>query len=115
LLAPVDSAGVPTVSKVKDMVDYFLGNPVVANPLPFDVNQIYAQRGVVPQCAMRVVKDSATQQFKHYKDPRPCHCSFESFATGKTSTGCIPCTADSTCTAISPTQVCSYGYCEDVK
>ncbi len=114
-LAAVDSTGVPTVPKVKDMIDYFLGNPVVANPFPFDVNQIYAQRGVVPQCAMRVAKDSATQMFKHYKDPHPCHCNFQSLAIGTAPASCIPCTDNSTCVAISPTQACSHGYCEQVQ
>jgi hypothetical protein len=112
LVAPVDSSGVPTNIDVKHMIDWFQENPVQdpSLQLPFDVNEIYALRGVVPQCAMKVTKDGDEPVFKHYQAPAPCHCSFQVLATGKTCIpGCTACTDSSTC----PTgKICSHGYCE---
>ena len=112
LVTQVDGNGVPVKPLVKKIIDWMQDNPL-SDPslaLPFELNQIYAQRGVVPLCAMRVTKDSDQLGFRHYRHPRPCHCSFEILATGKTSTpGCTPCTVDSTC---GTGQVCSHGYCE---
>ena len=110
LVAVVDANGVPISVGAKKIIDWLLDNPL-SDPsltLPFDLNQIYAQHGVVPQCAMRVTKDADEPIFRHYRHPMPCHCSFEMLATGKTSPGCTPCTDSSTCRA----KVCSHGYCE---
>jgi ABC-type phosphate transport system substrate-binding protein len=101
----VDSTGMPTNDGAKKIIYWMQGNPL-ADPLPFDINEIYAQRGVVPQCAMRVTKDSDLPVFRHYTDPSPCHCSFEMLATGKTS--CTPCSTAAPCA----TGQCSHGYCE---
>jgi len=108
---PNDPSGVPVNPNAKKIVDWMQGNPV-SDPtlqLPVDINAIYATTGVVPQCAMRVTKDSDMPVFRHYRDPWPCHCSFEMLATGKTSPGCVACTDSSTCAA---NQICSHGYCE---
>jgi len=109
LVTPVDANGVPVNPGAKKIIDWMQGNPA-ADPLPFDVNEIYAERGVVPQCAMRVTKDNDMPVFRHYTDPAPCNCSFEMLATGKTCIpGCTACTGSSTC----PTgKICSHGYCE---
>ena len=101
----VDANGVPVKARAKKIIDWMQGNPA-ADPLPFDVNQVYAERGVVPQCAMRVTKDSDQSLFRHYTDPAPCHCSFEMLATG--TTNCTPCSASSPCAK----GQCSHGYCE---
>jgi hypothetical protein len=113
LVAAVDpSTGVPTDLAAKHVIDWFQGNPV-QDPtlqLPFDVNEIYAQRGVVPQCAMKVTTDGDFPIFRHYTAPQPCHCSFLVLATGKTNIpGCVACADSSTCQA---NQICSHGYCE---
>jgi hypothetical protein len=109
LVAKVDSSGVPINANARLIIDWMLENPLSdpALTLPFDLNEIYAQRGVVPQCAMRVIKNDDSPIFKHYKHPRPCHCSFEMQATGKSS--CKPCVDPSTCEA---GQQCTHGYCE---
>jgi len=111
LLTKVDASGVPTNAQVKKIIDWMQDNPL-SDPslaLPFDLNQIYATRGVVPQCAMRVTKESDQLGFKHYRHPKPCHCSFDFLATGKASSACTACVDSSTCGA---GQVCSHGYCE---
>ena len=105
LVTQVDSMGVPTNPGAKKIIDWMQGNPS-ADPLPFDVNEVYAQRGVVPQCAMRVTKDSDMPVFRRYTDPSPCNCSFDLLATGKTS--CTACSAAAPCAK----GQCSHGYCE---
>jgi hypothetical protein len=113
LLAPVDASGVPTNPRVKRLIDWFQGNPVSdpAAVLPFDINEIYAQRGVVPQCAMRVLQQGDAPVFGHYTHPQPCHCSFEALATGRTN--CLPCPVQTGGACPSGTS-CSHGYCEPV-
>ena len=113
LVAAVDSKGVPTPEVAKHVIDWFQGNPVdPALQLPFDINEIYAQRGVVPQCAMKVKTDADKPVFSHYSPPQPCHCSFQFLATGKTS--CAACTGTDA-SACPDKQVCSHGYCEPVQ
>jgi hypothetical protein len=112
LVAAVDAGGVPTNPGARKLIDWFQGNAVTdpALQLPFDVNEVFAKKGVVPQCAMRVTKDSDLPRFRRYRHPQPCHCSFEMLATGKKSIpGCIACADSSTCAA---GKVCSHGYCE---
>jgi len=114
LVAAVDSNGVPTLPLVKNLVGWFQGS-VDQVKLPFDLNEIYALRGVVPQCAMRVTKDSDLPVFKHYKHPQPCHCAFQVLATGKSSIpGCVPCAAVDGGTSCPDGQICSSGYCEAI-
>ena len=118
LIAAVDANGVPSNLGAKHLIDWFQQNAVDPSlQLPFDVTEIYALRGVVPQCAMKVTRagDGDVPVFKHYKPPQPCHCNFQVWATGKTSIpGCVPCTGvdAGTCQA---GQICSQGYCEQVQ
>jgi hypothetical protein len=112
LTAQVDASGTPVNAGAKKVIDWMQDNPITDSglKLPVPINAIYALNGVVPQCAMRVTKDSDQLGFKRYKHPMPCHCSFEMLATGKTSIpGCVACTDSSTC---GTGQVCSQGYCE---
>jgi len=98
----------------KKMVDWMQGNAVAAeDQLPFDVNEVYAQAGVVPKCAMKVMRTVDGGPFKAYvPDKPPCGCSFEAAATGKAiPPGCVKCTDNSGCDQ-SKHQVCSYGFCE---
>jgi ABC-type phosphate transport system substrate-binding protein len=119
LVTAVDSNGVPSIPLVKKLIDWFQDNPG-QEKLPFDVNEIYASRGVVPLCAMRVTKTSDYPVFKRYKHPTPCHCDFEKLATGKT--GCVPCGdagvdsgVDGGATGTCPTgSMCSHGFCEQI-
>jgi hypothetical protein len=130
LITQVDSNGVPTNPAVKRLIDVFQQKPTPDLPLPFDVTEIYAKGGVVPQCAMKVTRDGDNPVFKHYSPPQPCHCAFQVLATGQTNIpGCVPCGGGSALDAGTvdagtldagassagtclPNQVCSHGYCE---
>jgi ABC-type phosphate transport system substrate-binding protein len=112
LVAHVDANLVPDRPGAKKLVDWLLGNPVLdpALQLPVDIVSIYAQSGVVPQCAMKVTKDTDNPIFRPFAPEHPCHCFFQTQATGAQSiAGCTPCTTSATCAA---GQSCSYGYCE---
>ena len=122
LVTGVDGNGVPTNPLVKKLIDWFQDNPG-QEKLPFDVNDIYAVRGVVPLCAMRVTKTDDYPVFKRYKHPTPCHCAFEKKATGKsTIPGCVPCGdtsvdggVDAGAAGACPTgSMCSHGFCEQI-
>jgi hypothetical protein len=112
LVAHVDANLVPDRPGAKKLVDWLLGNPI-QDPglqLPVDIISIYAQSGVVPQCAMKVTKDTDNPIFRPFVPDRPCHCFFQTQATGAQSiAGCTPCTTSATCAT---GQSCSYGYCE---
>lgn len=85
---------------------YFNGN----SPLPQGVNLIDLEIAAhtVPQCAMRVQRQSELGDISAYKPSAPCGCYFESKADGQTS--CRACTTNANCNAT--TETCSDGYCE---
>jgi hypothetical protein len=92
----------PDNPAAKRMVDWLQGNPVqdVTLQLPFDIIDIYAQSGVVPQCAMRVTKDTDAPLFQSYQPDAPCNCYFQMQATGSTTiSGCSACQDSSGCPA----------------
>ena len=96
----------------RKMVDWMQGNQVAPeDQLPFNINDVYAQAGVVPKCAMKVMRSVDGGPFAPYvSDKPPCGCSFESAATGQAvPPGCVKCTDSTGC---SNGQVCSYGFCE---
>ena len=116
----MDAGGPPQPDNpaAKRMIDWLQGNPVQdpSLQLPFDIIDVYAQSGVVPQCAMKVTKDTDAPQFRPYQPANPCSCYFQIQATGAASIpGCVPCQDSSTC----PTGTACYfhgipaqGYCE---
>jgi hypothetical protein len=63
---------------------------------------------LVPQCAMKVARDTEMGGFLHNPNNYQCGCHFDYRTTGKTS--CIPCTTPNDCPAINP--ACNYGFCE---
>jgi len=93
-------------------VNWMQGKPGMPgeNPLPFNIIDVFASSGVVPQCAMKVIRTSECGPFKQYKDPAPCGCYFESKATGIAApAGCVPCGSTAECGG---GRICSYGFCE---
>jgi hypothetical protein len=99
----------PLASK---LINWMQGNPVAAaDQLPFDINDVYAQAGVVPKCAMKVSRSLDGGPFSPYvSEKMPCGCYFESKATGKAvPPNCVQCTDSSGC---NKGQICSYNFCE---
>jgi hypothetical protein len=68
---------------------------------------VYAQSGLVPECAMHVTRTNDGGNITPYAPASPCSCVFEAKATG--ATACAPCKVQGDCAAA---QTCSQGYCE---
>jgi len=108
-LNPDGSIVRPLASK---LINWMQGNPVAAgDQIPFDINDVYAQAGVVPKCAMKVSRSLDGGPFSPYvSEKMPCGCYFESKATGKAvPPNCVQCTDSSGC---NKGQICSYNFCE---
>jgi hypothetical protein len=106
LLAHVGGDGAPIGASVAALVGYLSGSRALPGGL--DLVALYAERHVVPLCAMRVTRTSDGGPLASYAPSSPCGCAFENDATG--STDCAPCATSADCAASAPT--CSHGYCE---
>jgi hypothetical protein len=112
MIARVGADNVPTSPMAQRFINWMQGKPGMPGeaPLPFNILDIFAETGVVPQCAMKVIRTSECGPFKPYKDPAPCGCYFESKATGvATPAGCTTCSSTADCNG---GRVCSFGFCE---
>ena len=109
LLYKVDTKGEPENAEIRqpllDMVGYLAGT----KPLPNGVSlfDVYAQSGLVPECAMRVSRQQDGGAILPFRPESPCSCLFDVRTTG--STACQTCTVQGDCKA---GQSCSQGYCE---
>jgi hypothetical protein len=70
-----------------------------------------AEAGLVPWCAMQVIRDGEIGAEASYAAPEPCGCAFESSVGAPVGpVRCATCQTDSDCSVETPS--CSYGYCE---
>jgi ABC-type phosphate transport system substrate-binding protein len=106
MITPV-TAGQPTKAGAKVVIDYLTGAVEPA----FDLIDTEAKLGVVPDCAMRVSRDSEVGPLSSYMPPKSCECKFVSSATGTAvPDGCMTCTTSANCPSSKP--ACNYGFCE---
>ena len=63
---------------------------------------------LVPQCAMKVARDTEMGGFLRNPSKYQCGCYFDYRTSGKAS--CTPCTTPNDCPASTP--ACNYGFCE---
>ncbi len=104
ILTRVDAGGLPVNPGANRFINLTLGT----DELPgLDPIALEAESGLIPQCAMSVVRSEEGGPLSSLLPPKPCGCYFESLTGG---TGCEACTSSSTCPAEAPE--CSYGYCE---
>jgi ABC-type phosphate transport system substrate-binding protein len=109
LLYKVNAKGEPENAALRqpllDMVGYLAGT----KPLPNGVSlfDVYAQSGLVPECAMRVSRAQDGGAILPFRAESPCACLFDVRTTG--STDCQTCAVQGDCQA---DQSCSQGYCE---
>jgi len=104
--APVDESG----QVANPAVRRFFANVTGSAPDPdIPVLDITIDNGTIPRCAMRVTRDGDYTALKPYADEAPCHCYFESRATGSSS--CATCAVDTDCSAAAPH--CRHGFCEE--
>ena len=109
MLFKVDQFGNPAnPSKrqaVTDIVGYLSGTRVLPNGV--QLIDVYAQSGLVPECAMKVTRSKDGGNIMPYRAASPCSCLFEAKATGATS--CTSCQVQGDCAS---GETCSQGYCE---
>ena len=63
--------------------------------------------GLIPQCAMNVLRSEDGGALASTSPQRPCGCYFESLVG---DTACPECSSNAECPDEAPT--CSYGFCE---
>jgi hypothetical protein len=73
-----------------------------------DLIALFAQVNLIPQCAMRVQRQSEIGALASVAPNRACGCYFEASAAGTTS--CQSCSGDAQCPSSAPR--CNYGFCE---
>jgi hypothetical protein len=109
LLYRVDQSGNPTNTanrqQILDILGYLSGTKSLPNGLK--LLDVYAQSGLVPECAMQVSRLKDGANLVPNVSSNPCSCLFELKATGATS--CKVCTVQGDCAA---GENCSLGYCE---
>jgi hypothetical protein len=107
--APVDSNGVPTNDRVRNLINWFNGTeqPPGSSVSAFDQTIL---AGDIPECAMEVKRDGTVGAFSSFAPLKPCGCRFEAVAGGAVPASCTACAADADCGGDSPK--CNFGYCE---
>jgi hypothetical protein len=117
LFTSVNNAGDPTNTDVKKFIDYLTAAVI---PADFDLIKAEAVLSIVPQCAMRVTRDSEVGALMSYMPPSSCECKwlFEVGSDVPSECGtCDPTLNDDNgvnthdCTD-SSRQHCNYGFCE---
>jgi hypothetical protein len=106
LLAPIGDDGYARKPSVRSIIGYVSGTKAV--PSGVDMIYLQAERHVVPQCAMQVMRSDEVGALQSFAPPKACGCYYDQITTGHT--GCTPCNVVSDCDARAP--ACNYGYCE---
>lgn len=110
LLYKVDQSGNPTNTASRQPILDILGYLSGSRPLPNGIQllDVYAQSGLIPECAMRVSRRKDGGNIVPAVSSNPCSCIFEVKATGQST--CKTCAVQGDCGAGAS---CSFGYCED--
>jgi len=109
LLHRIDSSGAPVSVSARQEISDILGYLSGTKALPSGIRlmDVFAQSGLVPECAMRVTRTQYGGNLVPFSPSNPCSCLFEQTATGTTS--CTRCTVQGDCGV---GQNCSLGFCE---
>ena len=109
ILYKADSSGNPADStnqqQTIDIIGYLSGSKVLPNGIK--LIDVYAQSGLIPECAMHVARQKDGGNILPFQPTNPCSCLFDLEATGSTS--CSSCTVQGDC---AQNETCSLGFCE---
>ncbi len=109
LLLRIDAQGNPlnpaNRKAVSDIVGYLSGTRALPNGV--QLIDLYAQSGLVPECAMHVSRTKDGGNIAPYQSPAPCSCLFDKKLGLKPT--CSECALQADCAA---GETCSLGYCE---
>lgn len=98
------SSGQPINADARYVIDLIAGKAVTPAP-NFDMIDIIAAVGLVPDCAMRVKRSFEGGPLSLYTPAESCTCKYESIVD---TTSCAACDAQTPCA----TGTCRHGYCE---
>jgi hypothetical protein len=109
LLYKVNSSGAPTNAAVRQQIQDIVGYLTGSKALPNGVRliDVYAQSGLIPECAMHVSRSNDGGNLVPFAPVNPCSCLYDAVATG--ATDCTPCSLRGDCKT---DETCSFGYCE---
>jgi len=110
VLYRVDAADSTTNATNRQPVNDIIGYLSGSKPLPNGIKlmDVYAQSGLIPECAMRVARQQDGGNIYPSRPANSCSCLYEFKATGATT--CKPCAVQGDC---GNGQTCSLGYCEN--
>lgn len=108
MFTAVNNSGVPTNADAKTFIDYMTGDVI---PTSFDLVHTEAGLSIVPQCAMRVTRDSEIGPFMSYMPPLSCECKWLHEVGAPMPPECAVCDDGTPCPD-SHRSACNYGYCE---
>lgn len=108
LYTHVGSNGKSSNADIQKVID----DLTLVTPDPgFDLIQLEAKNGVIPECAMHVSRTAEVGALASYDPPKSCECKFVKEATGTAPADCATCTTNADCTA-GNRHTCNYGFCE---
>jgi len=94
----------PVNADARYVIDLIAGK-TVSPDVSFDMIEIIADVGLVPDCAMGVQRSFEGGPLSLYKPAESCTCKYESLVD---TSSCATCSAQQPCTS----GVCRHGYCE---
>ncbi|MEO7093971.1 MAG: hypothetical protein ABI175_12020, partial [Polyangiales bacterium] len=113
MVTRVDGGGNPStnVSRFMNVVNGVETVPGV------EIIALYAERHIIPPCAMSVTRDSDGGPIKPLKPAKGCGCFYEEKATGAKPAICTTCTTNIDCTSVAAPNCNKFGgsatgYCE---
>jgi ABC-type phosphate transport system substrate-binding protein len=98
-------AKVETRQEVSDALGYLAGTKALPNGVK--LIDLYADSGLVPECAMRVTRNMDGGEITPKRPDSACSCLYEARARGVSP--CAPCKVQGDCKR---GETCSFGYCE---
>src|SRR5262249_22524665 len=99
LFYKTDGLGNPLNPDKRTAMNDIVGSLSGTKPLPNGIRliDVYAQSGLVPECAMRVTRTTDGGDIRPFRPDAPCSCLFEARATG--ATNCKTCVVQGDCGA----------------
>ena len=104
ILTRVDGDGLPVNAGANRFINLVLGTDEIEG---LDPIALEAESGLIPQCAMNVIRSEDGGPLASSQPLRPCGCYFESLVG---DTDCQACASNAECPDDRPE--CSYGFCE---
>lgn len=101
--------GIAPTGNAKKLIDWVQGTAEIEAGKPLGYIDIEANSGTVPQCAMKVARETDGGFLKPYKPAVSCSCYFEKVVTQSSSADCVPCADSSTCAT---GKTCQSQFCE---